>query len=163
MRITPVKVELNQEKLDALKKVLDMIGLDVNEAVNAFVDNVILEKRLPFKIQEIKKNPIPTQKISIPSSQKTPIKAINYEPTIMKKDDHYALNAVHIRHGEYGGFRIIELKKPSSPEQSEMIEALLYENDEMTLERAKDMALEYAVEENEENGNFYKWIFIPLD
>jgi len=86
----------------------------------------------------------------------------NYTPTIIKKEDKYILNAIHIREGLYGGYKIIELKKPTSPEQEEMIEEILYENDEMSLERAEAMALEYAIEENEENGNFYKWIFLPV-
>jgi len=86
---------------------------------------------------------------------------INYTPTIMKRDDKYVLNAIHIRAGLYGGYKIVQLKQPAM-EQEEMIEEILYENDEMNLERAEAMALEYAIEENEENGNFFKFIFLPL-
>jgi hypothetical protein len=48
-------------------------------------------------------------------------------------------------------------------EQDEMQEEILYENDELTLEKAESMAMEYAIEENEENGNFFKFIFLPIN
>lgn len=84
----------------------------------------------------------------------------NYEPQFTFKDDAYALNAIHIRTKVPSGYQIIELSKPSD-DKSPMVEEILYENDEMSLERAKGMALEYAIEENEENGNRFKWIFLP--
>lgn len=86
--------------------------------------------------------------------------AINYEPQFIYKDDTYALNAIHIRKKVPSGYQIIELSKPLD-DKSPMVEEMLYENDELTLERAKAMALEYAIEENEENGNRFKWIFLP--
>ena len=85
----------------------------------------------------------------------------NYTPTLMKRDDKYILNAIHIREILHGGYKIIQLKKPTM-EQEEMEEEILYENDELTLEKAKSMAMEYAIEENEENGNFFKFIFLPI-
>jgi len=85
---------------------------------------------------------------------------INYTPTLIKKDDKHILNAIHIRKKEPHGYQIIQLLKPSI-EQEEMQEEILYENDELTLEKAESMAMEYAVEENEENGNFFKFIFLP--
>jgi len=82
------------------------------------------------------------------------------EPKFVYKDDAYALNAIHIRKEEPNGYKIIELSKPLD-DKAPMSEELLYANAEMTLERAKGMALEYAIEENEENGNRFKWIFLP--
>ncbi len=87
-------------------------------------------------------------------------KNINHEPTFVYKDDEYAFNAIHIRKKNPTGYQIIELNKPLD-DKSPMGEELLYQNDEMSLERAKAMALEYAIEENEENGNRFQWIFLP--
>jgi hypothetical protein len=87
---------------------------------------------------------------------------INYTPTVMKKDDKYVLNAIHIREKYPSGYQIIQLKKPNL-EQEEMLEDILYENDELSLEKAESMAMEYAIEENEENGNFFKFIFLPAE
>jgi len=87
---------------------------------------------------------------------------INYTPTLMKRDDKYVLNAIHIREMLYGGYKIVQLRQPTQ-EQDEMVEEILYENDELTLEKAESMALEYAIEENEENGNFFKFIFLPAE
>lgn len=87
----------------------------------------------------------------------------NNIPAVIKKDDKYILNAIHIRKGLNGGYKILELKKPNNVEDEAMKEEILYENSEMSLEKAEAMALEYAIEENEENGNFYKWIFLPED
>lgn len=84
----------------------------------------------------------------------------NYEPAFIYKDDAYALNAIHIRKRNPVGYQIIEMEKPLG-DREEMKDVILYENDELTLERAKAMALEYAIEENEENGNRFKWIFLP--
>ena len=84
----------------------------------------------------------------------------NYEPTVIYKDDAYALNAIHIHKKYPTGYQIIELNKPIN-DREPMEEVILYENEEMSLERAKAMALEYAIEENEENGNLFKWIFLP--
>ncbi len=86
----------------------------------------------------------------------------NYTPTLMKRDDKYVLNALHIRKMLHGGYKIVQLKQPTM-EQDEMKEDILYENDELTLEKAESMAMEYAIEENEENGNFFKFIFLPAE
>ena len=86
----------------------------------------------------------------------------NYIPTLMKRNDKYVLNALHIREMLYGGYKIVQLRQPTQ-EQDEMVEEILYENDELTLEKAESMAMEYAIEENEENGNFFKFIFLPAE
>jgi len=80
----------------------------------------------------------------------------------MKRNDKYILNALHIREMLYGGYKIVQLRQPTQ-EQDEMVEEILYENDELTLEKAESMAMEYAIEENEENGNFFKFIFLPAE
>ena len=87
---------------------------------------------------------------------------VNYTPTLMKRDDKYVLNAIHVREMLYGGYKIVQLRQPTQ-EQDEMLEEILYENDELTLEKAESMAMEYAIEENEENGNFFKFIFLPAE
>lgn len=84
----------------------------------------------------------------------------DYVPTMVHKDDKYALNAIHIRKKKPTGYQILELEKPLDDRQ-EMQEVMLYQHEELTLQRAGDMALEYAIEENEENGNRFKWIFLP--
>ena len=86
--------------------------------------------------------------------------ATNYEPTFVYKDDIYALNAIHIRKRDPQGYSIVELEKPFG-DREEQKDIMLYENDELTLEKAKAMALEYAIEENEEKGNRFQWIFLP--
>lgn len=86
--------------------------------------------------------------------------ANKYEPTVIYKDDSYALNAIHIHKKYPTGYQIIEMVKPLG-DREEMGEEILYQNDELTLEKATSMALEYAIEENEENGNRFKWIFLP--
>lgn len=80
----------------------------------------------------------------------------------MKRDDKYVLNALHIRKILHGGYKIVQLKQPIM-EQDEMQEDILYENDELTLKKAESMAMEYAIEENEEKGNFFKFIFLPTE
>jgi len=162
MKTIKINLELNKEKFENAQVVLNDLGMSFNEAIDKFTQMIVLNKKLPFELPPQNQKEILTSETT-QVKKELKAKAINYVPLILKKDDHYALNAIHIRKGLYGGYRIIELKKPNSPDQEEMKEELLYENDEMSLERAEGMALEYAIEENEENGNFYKFIFLPLD
>lgn len=82
------------------------------------------------------------------------------QPTVIHKDDSYAINAIHIRKKDPTGYRILRLKRPNSDRQ-EMEEITLYEDAELSLKDAEAMSLEYAIEENEENISQLQWIFLP--
>lgn len=84
----------------------------------------------------------------------------NATPAVVYKDDSYAINAIHILKRYPSGYSITRLKKPNSDRQ-EMERITLYEDDELSLQDAERMALEYAIEENEENVSQLKWIFLP--
>lgn len=82
------------------------------------------------------------------------------QPSVIHKDDNYAINAIHIRKKHPAGYRILRLKRPNSDRQ-EMEEITLYEDAELNLKDAETMSLEYAIEENEENISQLQWIFLP--
>ncbi|MBE0499024.1 MAG: hypothetical protein IBX43_07275 [Campylobacterales bacterium] len=82
------------------------------------------------------------------------------KPSVIHKDDSYAINAIHIRKKDPAGYRILRLKRPNSDRQ-EMEEITLYEDAELSLKDATEMSLEYAIEENEENISQLQWIFLP--